>query len=111
MRRVTLSLVIHNHQPVGNFDEVFAKATELAYAPMVGALERHPKIRLALHYTGPLLDWLRVNRPELLHRVRELAGRGQVEVLTGGYYEPVLAVIPDADKRGQIEKLTRVVRE
>ena len=111
MRRVTLSLVIHNHQPVGNFDDVFAKATELAYAPMVGALERHPKIRLALHYTGPLLDWLRVNRPELLHRVRELAGRGQVEVLTGGYYEPVLAVIPDADKRGQIEKLTRVVRE
>jgi len=111
MHRVTLSLAIHNHQPVGNFDHVFAQASDLAYEPMVAALERHPAIRLALHYTGSLLDWLRVHRPELLRRVRALVARGQVEVLTGGYYEPVLAIIPDADKRGQIEKLTRAVAD
>jgi len=111
MHRVSLSLVIHNHQPVGNFDEVFAKATDAAYEPMIAALERHPKVRLALHYTGPLLDWLRAHRRELLRRVRSLVGRGQVEMLTGGYYEPVLAIIPDADRRGQIEKLTRAVSD
>ncbi|HLJ60018.1 MAG TPA: alpha-amylase/4-alpha-glucanotransferase domain-containing protein [bacterium] len=111
MHRLALALVIHNHQPVGNFDHVFASATDLAYEPMVAALERHPRVRLALHYTGPLLDWLRAHRPEVLGRVRGLVARGQVEVLTGGYYEPVLAIIPDADKRGQIEKLTRAVAE
>ncbi|HKV44010.1 MAG TPA: alpha-amylase/4-alpha-glucanotransferase domain-containing protein [bacterium] len=109
MHPVVLSLAIHNHQPVGNFDHVFAEATDRAYAPMIAALERHPAIRLALHYSGPLLDWLRPHRPELLDRVRGLAARGQVEVLTGGYYEPILAIIPDADKRGQIEKLTRAI--
>jgi len=111
MHRLTLSLVLHNHQPVGNFDDVFADATDSAYEPMVAALERHPKIRLALHYTGPLLDWLRAHRQGLLRRVQSLVGSGQVEVLTGGYYEPVLAIIPDADKRGQIEKLTRAVAD
>ncbi len=111
MRRLVLSLAIHNHQPVGNFDHVMAEATDAAYAPMVAALERHPRIRLALHYSGPLLDWLRPHRPDLLRRIRALVARNQVEILTGGYYEPILSIIPDADKRGQIEKLTGVVAE
>jgi len=108
-RRIVLSLALHNHQPVGNFDRVITQAVETAYAPMIGALERHPGIRLALHYSGPLLDWLRPHRPDLLHRVRGLVARGQVEILTGGYYEPILSIIPDADKRGQIKKMTRAV--
>lgn len=109
MHPLVLALAIHNHQPVGNFDHVFARATDSAYAPLVGALERHPRIRLALHYSGPLLDWLKPHRPDLLHRIRTLVARGQVEILTGGYYEPILAAVPDPDKRGQIEKLTRAV--
>ncbi len=111
MHRIVLALALHNHQPVGNFDHVMAEATDRAYAPMVAALERHPRIRLALHYSGPLLDWLRVHRADLLRRVRALVARGQVEILTGGYYEPILSIIPDADKRGQIEKLTRAVAD
>jgi 4-alpha-glucanotransferase len=111
MRRIVVSLALHNHQPIGNFDHVMAEAADVAYAPMVAALERHPRIRLALHYSGPLLDWLRSRRRDLLHRIRALVSRGQVEILTGGYYEPILSIIPDADKRGQIEKLTRAVAD
>ncbi len=111
MHRLILSLVLHNHQPLGNFDHVMAEAADAAYAPMIAALERHPRIRVALHYSGSLLDWLRPHRPDLLRRVRALVARGQVEVLTGGYYEPILSIVPDADKRGQIGKLTRAVAE
>lgn len=111
MHPLVLSLAIHNHQPVGNFDHIVAEATDQAYEPLVAALERHPRIRLALHYSGALLDWLRAHRPEFLGRVRGLAARGQVELMTGGYYEPILAIIPDDDKRGQIEKLTRAIND
>ncbi|MDR7487027.1 MAG: DUF1926 domain-containing protein [Armatimonadota bacterium] len=110
MPRLHLGLALHNHQPVGNFDRVFAEAHDLAYAPMVDALERHPAVRVALHYSGPVLDWLRSRQPGLLARVRRLAARGQVELMTGGYYEPILPVIPDPDKRGQIRKMTDAVR-
>jgi 4-alpha-glucanotransferase len=109
MHRLALSLALHNHQPVGNFDHVMAAAADTAYAPMLAALDRHPRIRLALHYSGPLLDWLRLHRPDLLGRVRALVARGQVELMTGGYYEPILAIFSEPDRQGQIEKLTRAL--
>ena len=51
--RISLALAIHNHQPVGNFGWVFAEVYDRAYLPMLEALERHPGVRLSLHYTGP----------------------------------------------------------
>ena len=51
--RISLALAIHNHQPVGNFGWVFAEVYDQAYLPMLEALERHPGVRLSLHYTGP----------------------------------------------------------
>ncbi len=110
-KHIYLVLAIHNHQPVGNFDHVFAEAYDKAYAPMVDILERHPGIRLALHYTGPLRDWLVENRPEFLPRIAALVERGQVEIMTGGYYEPILPSIPDADKLGQIARMTSAVQK
>ena len=82
--RVSLALVIHNHQPVGNFGWVIADVYEHAYSPMLGALERHPGIRLGLHYTGPLLQWMAANRPEAIAQIRRLVDRGQVEIVGGG---------------------------
>ncbi len=110
-RSLYLILAIHNHQPVGNFDFVFEEAYRTAYLPMIEALEQHPAIRMALHYTGPLRDWLAEHYSDFMDRVRALVQRGQVEMLTGGYYEPVLAALNDADKLGQIHKLTQAVRD
>ncbi len=64
-----------------------------------------PRVRLALHYTGPLLDWLGAERPEFLERLRALVDRGQVELLGGGYYEPVLASLPERDRLGQLTRM------
>ncbi len=108
-RRIHLSLVIHNHQPVGNFDFVFEEAYRKSYLPMIEVLEKYPGFRIGLHYTGPLRNWLVEHHPDFLPRVRAMVARGQVEILTGGYYEPILVSIPDADKRGQIQKLTQAV--
>ena len=110
-KHIYLSLAIHNHQPVGNFDHVFAEGYRVAYEPMITALERHPAIRMALHYTGPLRDWLVEHQPELMARIRALVARGQVEMMTGGYYEPVLVALPDVDKLGQVRKLTQAVQD
>lgn len=110
MNKIYLSLAIHNHQPVGNFDFVFEEAYTKAYEPMIALLEKHPGVRLALHYSGSLRDWLKAHRPEFLHRVRTLVGRKQIEIMTGGYYEPVLTALPEADKLGQIQKMTEAIQ-
>ena len=107
---VTLLMAIHCHQPVGNFDFVFEQAYASAYEPFLGVLERHPGVRLAFHYSGCLLDWLLEHRPEFIARVRALAARRQVELLASGYYEPILPLLPECDRQGQIARMRTVLR-
>src|SRR2546421_2285632 len=104
---IHLGLLLHNHQRVGNFPWVFQQVYDEAYLPMIEALERHPKVRLSLHYTGSLLDWLEEAHPEFLRAVSRLVQRNQVEIVSGGYYEPILPSIPDVDKIAQIRRLTQ----
>jgi alpha-amylase len=108
-RRISLALTLHNHQPIGNFGWVFAEVFEKAYEPMVAALARHPGIRVGLHYSGPLLEWLRAERPAFVASLRELVDRDQVEILGGGLYEPVLASLPERDRVGQLTRMADAV--
>ena len=103
--RISLALAIHNHQPVGNFGWVFGEVYDRAYLPMLEVLERHPAVRLSLHYSGPLLEWLRAERPEFIARLATLVACDQIEILGGGYYEPVLASLPERDRIGQLRRM------
>ena len=97
-----LVLGIHNHQPVGNFDHVIAEIYDKSYLPYLEVAERHESYRFCLHVTGPLLEWMQHHRPEYLERVAFLVRAGRVEMLGGGFYEPVLAAIPERDRIGQL---------
>ena len=108
-KKVNLILGIHCHQPVGNFPEIFKKSYEKAYRPFIDVLSEHPRIKATLHYSGSLLDWTLKERPEFLDRLRSLVRRGQLEMLGGAYYEPILSLIPDEDKTGQIELFNEAV--
>jgi alpha-amylase len=103
--RLSLALAIHNHQPVGNFGWIYQEAYRQAYLPLLEALERHPSIRLALHYSGPLLQWLVDAQPTFPERLAALVARGQVELMGGGYYEPILIALPERDRVGQLRRM------
>jgi len=100
--RIRLVLALHDHQPIGNFDGVFEAAYQDSYAPFLDVLERYPEIPISLHTSGSLLEWLVDKHPEYIDRVRMLADRGQVEIIGGPFYEPILAAIPRRDRIGQI---------
>jgi 4-alpha-glucanotransferase len=106
-----LVLLIHAHQPVGNFDEVFECAYRNAYRPFTEVLARHPAIRVGLHYSGPLLEWLEAKHPEYFDRLRELVARRQVEMVGGGFYEPILVTIPPEDRHEQIARLADYIEK
>ena len=111
MKRINFLFGIHNHQPIGNFDFVFQDAYEKSYLPFLNVLEKFPSIKMAIHFSGILLDWLKKNQPDLIKKVRKMVERGQLEVMTGGYYEPILSIIPEEDRVGQIKKLTDTVQD
>ncbi|MFP6765092.1 MAG: alpha-amylase/4-alpha-glucanotransferase domain-containing protein, partial [Planctomycetaceae bacterium] len=101
MDQLRLALVIHNHQPIGNFDEVCHQAFHDSYRPFLDVLAEFPNIGLTLHNSGSLLEWLVDHRPEYLDQVRGLLERGQLELLGGPFYEPILSGIPQRDRIGQ----------
>ena len=106
MTRFNLVLIVHAHQPVGNFDSVMEHSYEKSYLPFVQVLLRHPFLRVGLHYSGGLLEWIERAHPDYFESLRVLVKRGQVELLGGGYYEPILVVIPKKDAREQTDKLS-----
>jgi 4-alpha-glucanotransferase len=109
--KINFLIIVHCHQPVGNFDWVFKEAYDKSYLPFLEVLEKHPKIKVALHYSGCLLDWLKEKRPEFLDTLKRLVKNGQVEMVAGGYHEPILPLIPDRDKLGQLKMHTDFIKE
>lgn len=107
---VQLSLVIHNHQPVGNFDHVIDQACDMAYLPFLRLALEHPHVRFGLHTSGCLWEWLEGHRREYGELVAQLVQRGQVELLGGGMYEPILPVLPERDAVWQLKRLNEFLR-
>lgn len=107
MAGLRLILALHNHQPVGNFDGVFAASYRDSYLPFLEVMEDYPGIPFALHTSGPLLEWLVEHHPEYIARVRALVEAGRVEILGGGFFEPILTMIPHRDRVGQVREYAR----
>ncbi len=105
------AFVLHNHQPLGQFERVTDDAVRLAYTPLLDRLAEHPSARAVLHFSGPLLLELRARHRPLLARVAELALERRVELLTSGFGEPILPAIPARDRAPQIRRMSRLVEE
>jgi len=110
MKTIKFIFALHNHQPVGNFDSVFADTYEKAYKPFLELVKSYPGIAVSLHYSGSLLEWLVANRPEFTGTVQALSDRGNVELLSGAYYEPMLTTLPLRDQIGQIKLQNALLR-
>ncbi len=99
--------VLHDHQPIGNFDGVFEQSYQDSYRPFLDVFERYPRLKMALHTSGPLMEWLDAHHPEYLERLRNLVAEGRIEIVGGAFYEPILSMIPPRDRVGQIESYSR----
>jgi hypothetical protein len=108
--RIFVPVLFHLHQPAGNFPGTFEHAFERSYSPLVGALSASG-LRFNLHISGALLDWLFVNRRPFVELLRECVADGRLEILGGGYYEPILPMIPAADRLRQLTRLADRVEE
>src|SRR5262245_218131 len=109
-KKLKFLFAIHCHQPVGNFEHVFEQCFQDCYRPLTETLSRYPKVKISLHYSGPLLLYIEKKHPENLILLREMTARGQVEWIGGGFYEPVLPAIPSRDAVAQILKMREWLR-
>ncbi len=93
---------LHNHQPEGQSRRAVEEAYERAYWPVLVTISEHPSIRVVLHNSGSLLEWLIASRPAYVELLSQLVDRGQVELLSSPIFEPILAIIPERERVAQI---------
>jgi alpha-amylase/alpha-mannosidase (GH57 family) len=111
MNKIYLIFGCHCHQPLGNFERVIDRIYHDAYLAFLELISRHPKIKITLHYSGTLLDWISEKHPEFFKILSGLVKRGQVEMLSGSYYEAILPVIPDRDQVEQVKRLSGFIEK
>src|SRR3989338_9203897 len=108
--KADLLLIIHFHQPVGNFDSVIKRVYERCYKQFLDIVSQYPSLKFSMHFSGCLLEWFEKNTPQILDTIKKLVKRGQVEIMGGGFHEPVLSIIPPGDRLGQLEMMRRYVK-
>jgi len=111
MKKINFLFGIHCHQPVGSLPGAIREAYFNSYLPFIETMEGYPTFHFTIHYSGVLYEWFLENHPEFLEKLKVLVRRGQLEIMTGGFYEPILPVIPDEDKLGQIEMGTEFIKK
>jgi len=102
---------LHAHQPEGNFDHVFEEHLRDVYEPFLDHALSGEFFPLTLHFSGPLLSWLRRHRPGYLDRVGRLAADGRIELLLAGYYEPILPSLSREDRIQQVLWMKEELKE
>jgi 4-alpha-glucanotransferase len=108
--RIRFVFALHNHQPIGNFDDVFQRAFDDSYRTFLDVFSRYPTLKMSLHISGSLMEWLVAHQPEYVDRLAEFVEQGRIEILGGAYFEPILAMIPSWDRVGQIRSYTRFLQ-
>ena len=99
--KMNLILGVSNHIPNGAADEEFEALYNYNIRPLVSALYQFPQINMVFHYSGVLLYWIERNHPEIFVLLEDLLSRKQIELLGGGFYEPMMPFLPQADKIGK----------
>ncbi len=111
MKKINFLFGIHIHQPVGNFLHVFKDAYEMCYLPFLKTVADYPNLSFSLHISGPVFEWMEENGHEALELLAMLSERNQVELMGGGFYEPILPSIPEKDAKNQIRFMQEYIKK
>lgn len=111
MRKVKLILGTYNSQPPEEEHVIVEEFYQKAYKTFLTTLYNFSSVKISLYYSGSLLEWIEEKHPEFISVLQEMINCKQVELLSGGYYDPALTLLPVSDRVGQMEKLTTYIRK
>lgn len=83
-------------------DHILEEAYIRSYMPFFSLLKDFPGIKVNLHFSGFLFQWLKDRKPDYIRLLKRLHDRGQLEIISGGMYEPIIALLSEEDAIAQI---------
>lgn len=108
MRRVCLVLqsilsTLSNEEAESQYQTGYKELGSLLYS--------NAYIKMSLAINGKTLSFLKDKHPEFLYLLKELAARGQVEVIGGGYYDPIFPLLLGRERTAQIDMLSSAITQ
>ncbi len=83
--------------------DLLEKKYQVLYKKLISFLYANASCKLTLSFPGRVFSWLTKKHPEFIQLLKELISRKQIEILGGGYYNPVFPLLLPMDRSGQIE--------
>ena len=80
------------------------------YKAFFSGIQAEERLPLTVFATGSFLEWQKGKRQAYSMLLNNMLSRKQVELLSGGYYQPYLSLLPASDVIGQIEMMTAAIR-
>ena len=111
MQKSHIIIGSYNHLPEGTEESAFEETYQTCWRPFLSVLYRFPDVAAMLHYSGTTLRWLESRHPEFLMLLEEMGLRKQIELLGGGFFAPLMPLVPASDRLGQVELLTTYIRK
>ena len=91
--------------------EQFDKDYQNIYKPLTKFLYSNPNFKFSFYFNGPQILYYKKKRSEFITILKQLIERKQVEIIGGGYYDPVLPLLYSVDRNTQIDMLSTEVRQ
>jgi 4-alpha-glucanotransferase len=111
MSEKKIILGIYSQKPLGTQVEDLEYSLFHCYKPLLTYLYTHEDIKFVLYISIIILEWFENKYPEINMLINDMVKRKQLEMLSGGYYDPILTILPQKDRALQIEMSTTYLRK
>ncbi|MCF7878341.1 MAG: DUF1926 domain-containing protein, partial [Candidatus Omnitrophica bacterium] len=81
------------------------------YLPFLSTLEKFPNLKAVIHNSGALYSFAEIYFPDWIEKLKKLVKRGQIEIIGGGYFEPIFPIVSQQDQIGQIRLMKRYLEK
>ncbi len=107
--KVNLLLGFHGHVPFETLKDDSNTDFIKNYLDLINHFESYPNLKATFHLSGNLLTYLDKKYNDFSSKLRNLLEKNQLELFSGGLYEPIFPFIPKEDRETQIMLMNRLI--
>jgi 4-alpha-glucanotransferase len=100
-----------SQKPLGVLTEDLEFSLLHCYKPLLAYLYSQEYVKFSLYISATQLDWIEDRHPEINMLINDMVKRRQLELIAGGFYDPVMTLIPVKDRSQQLELSVTYLRK
>lgn len=101
----------YSQLPFGTSSDEYEALLSRQLKPLLTMLDKNPDFKLLFHLSVSEYEYIESKCSELNMLICDLCRRGQMEILTSGYYDIILSLLPAHERASHVEKTTTYLRK